>query len=118
MATTTKARPWNWASHVTVCDTCEGQGRIHATRRATINDPYPEDDCPDCDGEHEPACEVCGYNLPVKGYDCLACDTVASLYESQLKAFDVGPFAEALAVARDLALAEYHATTVAGMPGA
>ena len=103
-------RKWNWASHVTTCSTCEGHGTIHALRRATINDPYPEDACPDCEGEHEPACEACGYNMPVDGYDCFACDMVASIYENQLASLDIDTLAAAMKVARNLALADYEAS--------
>jgi len=88
--------PWNYHSHVTVCSECDGAGVVHANRRATINDPYPETVCQSCDGPHEPECPVCGYGLKVQGYDCLACDTAASLYESELIAFDADSFAQAL----------------------
>lgn len=78
MATT--PRPWNYYSVVSACNTCEGVGRIASHRRPTINDPYPDTTCPDCDGAVRlPECEVCGYGLEVSGYDCLACDTIASL---------------------------------------
>lgn len=103
-------RKWNWASHVTVCDTCEGTGTIHALRRPSIIDPYPEDDCPDCDGEHEPVCEVCGYNQVTAGYDCLACDTVSAVYENKLASLDIEALAAAMKVARQLALADYEAS--------
>jgi len=98
--------PWNYHSHVKCCPTCEGDGRVHSQRRPSTWDPYPETDCPDCDGEHEPECAVCGYNLPVAGYDCLACDTAASLFPAALKAFDADVFAAALKVAVGKALAD------------
>lgn len=99
-------RKWNWASQVTVCEACEGTGKLAAYRQPTINDPYPERPC-DCGlGEHEPACEVCGYNLPVAGYDCLACDTVASLYATDLAKFDAERFTAAIKVAMAAAMAD------------
>lgn len=88
--------PWNYHSNVTVCSECDGAGRVHATRRATIDDPYPESPCQSCEGPHDPECSVCGFNQQVHGYDCLACDTVASLYESELRAFNADDFAAAL----------------------
>lgn len=72
-------RPWNYRSVVTTCPTCEGTGTVASHRRPTVDDPYPETPCDNCDGEHEPECEVCGFGLEVSGYDCLACDTIASL---------------------------------------
>ncbi len=98
--------PWNYHSHVKACATCEGAGRIPSQRRASTWDPYPETACPDCEGEHEPECAVCGYNLPVAGYDCLVCDTVAALHQHELKAFDRVAFANAVAVAVRKALAD------------
>ena len=91
---------WNSKSWVRpVCDTCEGQGMVHSYRRATVDDPYPESPCPDCDGPSEPECEVCGYDLEVDGFDCLACETAASLGPKALTAFDADAFVAALRVA-------------------
>jgi len=87
---------WNDTSHVATCPECEGTGKVAAHRRPTINDPYPENPCACGLGEHEPECLVCGYTLPVAGFDCLACDTVASLPQSALARFDVATFAAAL----------------------
>ena len=75
----TTPRPWNHYSVVTCCDTCEGAGVIAHYRQPTTNDPYPERPCHDCDGEHVAECPVCGFGLEVSGYDCLACETIASL---------------------------------------
>lgn len=98
---------WNQNSNVTVCHTCEGAGVVPSFRPATIDDPYPEVTCPDCDGEHSPKCEVCGFDQALLGYDCLACDTVAALFETELARLDLTAFAAALEVARGRALAEY-----------
>lgn len=90
---------WNDHSAVTVCTECNGHGTVRAFRQPTINDPYPETRC-DCGlGEHEPCCAVCGYNLPVTGMDCLACETVALLSDSELGRFEPVAFAEAIAQA-------------------
>lgn len=78
------ARPWNYLSGVMVCETCNGAGTVHAHRTATVNDPYPEAACPDCTGEHTPECTVCGCNIVVPGYDCIACQMVEELPASAL----------------------------------
>ncbi len=99
-------RPWNYFSHVKSCPDCEGKGVVHAHRRPHVDDPYPEDPCECGMGEHEPACDVCGYNMEVAGYDCLACDTVAALTTSELARFDADGFAKAVKLATELALAD------------
>lgn len=89
-------RPWNWHSAVTVCTECNGHGTVRSHRQPTVSDPYPETAC-DCGlGEHEPECAVCGYNLPITGFDCLACETVALLSDSELGRFNPDAFAEAI----------------------
>lgn len=76
------AKPaWYRASGVYACRTCDGDGVVGSLRRATINDPYPEDDCPDCTGPHEPECPTCGYQVQVPGYDCFVCETLHALPE-------------------------------------
>ena len=76
----TLTRAWNWNSEVRVCATCDGLGRIHDARvRPSTWNPYPERTCPDCEGEHPPECDVCGFSQSVAGYDCLACETIAAL---------------------------------------
>lgn len=102
----TERRAWNHFSHVTCCTECNGAGVVAANRRATINDPYPESPCECGMGPHEPECVVCGYDLQVAGYDCLACDTVAALTASELARFDADGFAKAVKLAAELALAE------------
>lgn len=98
-------QPWNKRSGVTACDTCDGAGRIASFRRPSVNDPYPEQPCPDCVGEHAAECPVCGFDQVVKGYDCLACDTAASLTDGELAAFDAEGFAAALKIAVEKARA-------------
>ena len=98
---------WNYSSGVASCPECDGQGVVPAHRPRTVNDPYPEDRCEACDGEERaPECPVCGFDQVVIGYDCLACDTAASMYASDLAAFDADKFAAALKVAVGLALAD------------
>lgn len=105
-------KPWNYYGEVKVCRTCDGAGLIPSFRRATVDDPYPESPCPDCDGEpHEPECEVCGFHLPIAGYDCFVCDTVSGLYAADAKAIlrDFDQFTSALRVALELDAAEERA---------
>lgn len=73
------ARPWDYNSGVHSCATCNGLGVVASQTRATTWDPYPEVACPDCDGEHEAACDVCGSTIEAKGYDCLICALVNDL---------------------------------------
>ena len=70
---------WDYHSGVYSCATCNGLGAIASHRRPTVDDPYPESPCPDCDGEHEAACDVCGSTIEAKGYDCLICALVNDL---------------------------------------
>ena len=101
-----QTKPWNYASHVKFCPDCEGTGTIAAHRRATINDPFPETDC-DCGlGEHEPECEVCGFNTEVDGYDCFACDIVGYLTTEAF--FKVDPQNLAYAVKAALTAGQAH----------
>ncbi len=72
-------RPWNFRSGVNHCDTCEGTGKVAASRRPSTWDPYPEADCPDCAGEHAASCEVCGSEIHAAGYDCIVCQMVDEL---------------------------------------
>lgn len=93
------ARPWDYLSGVSRCETCEGRGKVHSFRRATTWDPYPEVDCPDCDGEHEPECEVCGCEIIVSGYDCIACNIVSDLPAADLNPASIDRFVAAIKAA-------------------
>ena len=106
---TPDARRWDYHSGVTACETCDGHGTIAATRRATVNDPYPERPCPDCDGEHFPACPVCGNEVEAKGFDCIVCQTVAEMTPAQMRAVNPADLAEAFAAAISAALDERKA---------
>ena len=98
-ATTVTARPWNYYSEVRCCETCNGLGCIPSSRKATVDDPYPDMPCPDCDGEHLPECEVCGFTQQIHGFDCLACQTAYDMSDQEAAAFDVQAFAKALSSA-------------------
>lgn len=98
---------WNSESVVTCCPTCDGHGRVASFRRASINDPYPDDVCQDCDGTpNEPECVVCGFNQQIAGADCLVCETIAMLHPHELKAFDADKFAEAIKHAHAAAMVD------------
>jgi len=106
-----QVKPWDYNSDVSVCPDCEGTGEAPSWRQATVNDPYPTDPCKCGRGEHEPECPVCGYNLPVSGFDCLACATVGAMLPATLKQFDAEAFKWAVEVARDKSLAEWVQAT-------
>lgn len=93
---TNSTHKWDRDSDVTACPSCKGTGWVAASRRPTIDDPYPESPCPDCDGPQKPSCPVCGYDLEVAGYDCLACETIAALPKAVFDTFDLSAFAVAL----------------------
>jgi len=97
---------WNHRSHVTVCQECNGLGEVHSHRQPTIHDPYPTSPCDECDGPNDPECVVCGYDLIVRGVDCLVCDTVAIMDANELRQFDADKFAAAAKVAVAAALAQ------------
>lgn len=105
-------RPWDYHSGVHCCATCNGLGTVPAHRRATVDDPYPENNCPDCDGDyHEAECDVCGSMLEVTGYDCLICATVAEIPASALTEQDA--LAAALKAAMQARLAAQLTAEVA-----
>lgn len=80
---------WDYHSGVHSCATCNGLGVIEAARRPTVDDPYPESPCPDCDGDYREAeCDVCGSMLEVTGYDCFVCATVVEIPASALTEHD------------------------------
>lgn len=99
MDATTTTRPWNYYSEVRCCETCNGIGLIPSSCRPTVDDPYPEQPCPDCEGAAVPECEVCGFTQQINGFDCLACETAYNMSDREAAAFDVKAFAEALAQA-------------------
>ena len=77
----------NWYSNsgITKCDRCEGQGSYWNGRGFGGTDPDSWDiDCPDCDAQGHHACGVCGFDVVVPGFDCLACDMARELPASLL----------------------------------
>lgn len=83
---------WNYHSAVTPCPTCEGTGEVWNGKGHGGNDPDSFDvDCPDCVGSPVEGlwpCKVCGFQHVVEGYDCLVCETVASIPEAALDAIE------------------------------
>lgn len=66
---------------VTICPICEGQGTVpNSTTCWHPNDPdcWPVE-CTNCDGVGHFACEACGFDTAVSGYDCWACESAADL---------------------------------------
>ncbi|MGE8143081.1 hypothetical protein ACQKOE_13985 [Novosphingobium sp. NPDC080210] len=51
-------------------------------------------------------CPVCGFGQSIKGADCLACETVALLFDDELAAFNPAKFAEAIKAAHAAALSD------------
>lgn len=74
---------WCRQSGVSHCETCDDTGVVASHRRPTMDDPYPEEPCDNCDGD-DTSCKVCGNTVYVSGFDCLACDTVLNLSSDQL----------------------------------
>jgi hypothetical protein len=89
-----------------MCGTCDGHGEVASDRAAHASDPFPTEQCPDCDGPHGPKCEVCGYNLQVAGFDCLVCDTVSHLHRHELTELDPDAFVNAMRHALSAALGD------------
>lgn len=92
-------RPWNYYSAVPHCETCDGTGLVASYRLATIYDPYPEMPCEDCEGPNAHNCPVCGFGQYIEGCDCLACETVALMGQSDLADFSPEEFIAAIKVA-------------------
>lgn len=98
IAPTERMNAWHNKSGVGHCSTCNDTGKVHAFRRATVNDPYPEADCDECFGMDH-ACEVCGNTIHIPGYDCLACDMAIEVPAELLDADTAAELARALVCA-------------------
>lgn len=98
-----RGHEWNWRSGVLECRECEGAGAMwngHGTGHG--NDPDSWDvECRDCEGHGHYPCEVCGFDVRTKGYDCLVCDTVDELTADEVAAVDAAALADAMAKAVD-----------------
>ena len=81
----TICRPWNYYSAVSHCEDCDGKGHRWNGRGMGGNDPdswaIP---CETCEETGLVECPVCGFDIDVPGYDCLACETVNELSAGQL----------------------------------
>ena len=87
-------------SGVQHCGECEGRGDVSNGRGLGGNDPASwMVDCPECHGEPIIACEVCGFDLEVPGYDCLACFVAGELPDELVTAEVGGGLAMAIAMA-------------------
>ena len=102
----TNPRPWDYASGVSECDTCEGSGNICNPPRGAYNyNPLEwQEDCPDCEGLGIHACEVCGFDEVVKGYDCIVCQLVHDLEPANMRRINPADLADCFAQAFAAAL--------------
>lgn len=95
-AFTVSAPNWYSKSGIVPCATCDGAGSYWNGRGMGGNDPDSWDiDCADCEGQGHFACQTCGFDVPVAGYDCLACSTIYELSLAELAAIDPAELAEA-----------------------
>lgn len=109
MLTTTPRPEWYRRSGVTECQECDGHGMIARRPYLHPNDPDNwNEDCDDCDGEGNSACETCGFDQLIVGYDCVVCETVYALTEAERAALDVGKLAEAFTRCLNAAQAEHR----------
>ena len=72
---------WYTKSGVNECPECSGYGHVWDGRGSGHSND-PDSDvvvCDNCDGRGFHDCEVCGYDVPHVGHDCLACDLVGEL---------------------------------------
>lgn len=93
-------------SGVTDCQTCDGTGSVSNGRGLGGNDPDSWSvECEDCEGVGHFACEVCGFNQRVTGFDCLACDALVGVLVADLQKIDKSALCTAMGHAFDAALA-------------
>ncbi len=103
---TTDAKPWDYRSGVSECETCAGSGSVCKPPRGTYryNPLEWEVPCEDCEGLGVHACPVCGFDEVVEGYDCIVCQTVHDLSPANMKRINPADLAEAFAQAFNAAL--------------
>lgn len=99
---TTDAKPWDYHSGVSECETCDGWGHIDKTppHRAFRDPPgYWDEPCPDCEERGVICCPTCGFDEVVQGYDCAVCALVHDLSPANMKRISPGDLADAFAQA-------------------
>lgn len=103
---TTDAKPWDYKSGVSECETCEGSGSVvRFPRGAYMLNPLEwTEGCEDCLGDGIHACKVCGFDEVVKGFDCIVCTTVAELSPANMKRINPADLADSFAMAVNAAL--------------
>jgi len=103
---TTTAKPWDWASGVSDCETCGGDGVVVRFPRGAYNlNPLEwQEDCTDCEGLGVHACPVCGFDEVVKGYDCAVCALAHDLSPANMRRINPADLADAFAQAFNAAL--------------
>lgn len=103
---TTDAKPWDYASGVSDCDTCDGSGQVvRFPRGAYMLNPLEwQEDCEDCTGLGVHSCPTCGFSEVVQGYDCAVCALVHDLSPANMKRISPADLADAFAQAVNAAL--------------
>jgi DnaJ-class molecular chaperone len=96
---------WFKNSGVLDCPECEGHGS--RANRPWLNTGDPDCwlvVCQECEGQGHFACDVCGFDQQISGYDCLACGTLQGLSDMDILTLDgeafAAAFTKALAIAR------------------
>lgn len=80
-----KPAPWNVKSGICPCWQCDGVGREMACPNLRVGDPSNHEiDCDVCEGAGHTHCEVCGFDVVIPGYDCLACQMVYDIPDNLL----------------------------------
>lgn len=81
----TVQKPWNYNSCTNPCGECDGTGAHAVNPHLRVGDPsYHEIDCDECEGSGHTHCEVCGFDVVIPGYDCLACQMVYDIPDNLL----------------------------------
>jgi hypothetical protein len=62
-------------------------------------------ECDDCEATGHTNCAVCGYDVLVKGYDCLPCFVAGEIPAAMLATFDGKALGKAICKAMDVARA-------------
>ena len=92
----TKPRPWDYASGVSECDTCDGHGTVNHFTWSEV--------CGDCGGDPVIPCPVCGFDEHVTGYDCIVCQLVHDLSPANMRRINPADLADCFAQAFAAAL--------------
>lgn len=103
---TTDAKPWDYHSGVSECETCDGSGQVVKFPRGAyrLNPLEWTEGCEDCLGDGIHGCKVCGFDEVVQGYDCWVCQAVHDLSATNMKRINPADLADHFAQAFNAAL--------------